>query len=424
MKVFKFGGASVKDAESIRNIIELLSLYQGEKLAIVISAMGKNTNAFEELVSSCLSSNEHFLILIAQRKAFHLEILNELISDKSNPIFDEVHSIFKDLTEIFSSNLQENEKALYSEIVSVGELLSTKIINSFLLQEGLISQWIDARKFIRTEDTFLSANVEWGITQELFTTEFLPSFDTCDILITQGFVGHNASNQTTTLGREGSDFSAAIVAHCCNAEDVTIWKDVPGMLNADPKWFDNTVKLDKISFREAIELSYYGASVIHPKTIKPLQNKNIPLYVKSFLNPTEDGTVIHSCTKNDHLIPSYIFKKDQILFSITPKDFSFIGEENLSDIFRILSSLDMKINVMQNSALSFSILIDDKNLDIAQFLKLFSETYQVKYNSELELITIRHYNQETIARLTSSKSIILQQLTRETARIIVTKGEK
>ena len=422
MKVFKFGGASVKDAGSIRNVARLLSLYKGDKLAIVVSAMGKNTNAFEQIVQQLITKNEEeYFSLLSLREAFHLEILEELMSNSNHPIFEEVQGIFQELKTLFGDVRIENKQQIYARIVSTGEILSTKIIQAYLQQEGFQSQWKDARKIIQTEDKFLDANVNWSTTTALFKAHFIPSFETNDILITQGFIGHNTDNQTTTLGREGSDFSAGIVAYCCDAESVTIWKDVPGMLNADPKWFDNTVKLDKISFREAIELSYYGASVIHPKTIKPLQNKDIPLYVKSFLNPTEEGTLIHSCTKNDTLVPSFIFKQDQILFSITPKDFSFIGEENLSDIFQRLSSINLKINVMQNSALSFSILVDEEKVDIDAFLGLLSENYKVKYNTGLELITIRHYDQETIDRLTKNKEIILQQLTRETARIIVAK---
>ena len=418
MKVFKFGGASVKDAESVRNVAKLLSLFPDEKLAVVISAMGKNTNAFEEIVEELIKRNEEeFFALVSLREAFHLEIIEELINDNKSEVIIEINDVFQSIKELYNNTSSENE--LYASIVSSGELLSTKIVNAYLIQEGFKSKWKDAREIIRTENKFLDANVDWSVTQELFKTKFISDFSASDILITQGFIGHNSENKTTTLGREGSDFSAGIVAFSCNAENVTIWKDVPGMLNADPKWFDNTIKLDKISFREAIELSYYGASVIHPKTIKPLQNKGIPLYVKSFINPLEEGTIIDSCTKNDNLIPSFIFKQNQVLFSITTKDFSFIDEKNLGNIFDLFSSIGLKINVMQNSALSFSILVDEQKVNIPSFLELLSKDYNVKYNSELELITIRHYDQETIDRLTKSKKIILQQLTRETARIIV-----
>lgn len=418
MKVFKFGGASVKDAESVRNVAKLLSLFPEEKLAVVISAMGKNTNAFEEIVDELIKRNEEeFFALVSLREAFHLEIIEELINDNKTEVINEINDVFQSIKELYNTSSSENE--LYASIVSSGELLSTKIINAYLIQEGFKSKWKDAREIIRTENKFLDANVDWSVTQELFKTKFISDFSESDILITQGFIGHDSENKTTTLGREGSDFSAGIVAFSCNAENVTIWKDVPGMLNADPKWFDNTIKLDKISFREAIELSYYGASVIHPKTIKPLQNRGIPLYVKSFINPLEEGTIIDSCTKNDNLIPSFIFKQNQVLFSITTKDFSFIDEKNLGNIFDLFSSIGLKINLMQNSALSFSILVDEQKINIPSFIELLSKNYNVKYNSDLELITVRHYDQETIDRVTVNKEIILQQLTRETARIIV-----
>jgi aspartate kinase len=261
--------------------------------------------------------------------------------------------------------------------------------------------------------------VNWERTTRNFQERFLPEFEQSDVLVTQGFIGHTSEGFTTTLGREGSDFTAGIVAYCCNAEAVTIWKDVPGMLNADPKWFDNTVKLDQISFKEAIELSYYGASVIHPKTIKPLQNKKIPLYVKSFIHPEAEGTIIQESTATDHLVPSFIFKMNQILFSFTPKDFSFLVEKNLSDIFDRLSKTKAKINIMQNSALDFSILVDADKVSIQRVLEVFSDTYHVKFNEGLELVTIRHYDQATIDRVTVDKQILLQQKTRETARLVV-----
>jgi aspartate kinase len=277
---------------------------------------------------------------------------------------------------------------------------------------------MDARTLIQTNNIFREAEVDWEQTEHNFQSKFVPEFDGTDILVTQGFIGANSSS-TTTLGREGSDFTAGIVAYCCNADNVTIWKDVPGMLNADPKWFDHTVKLDQISFREAIELSYYGASVIHPKTVKPLQNKRIPLHVKSFLDPSAEGTVIQESTTSDHLVPSFIFKMNQVLFSISPKDFSFIVEKNLSDIFARLSKANAKINLMQNSALKFSILLDGDKVDSSQILEVFKDSYDVKFNEGLELVTIRHYDQATIDRVTEGKEILLQQKTRETARLIV-----
>lgn len=419
MKVFKFGGASVKDAAAVQNVADILQLFEGEKLAIVISAMGKTTNAMEQIAHSYWERNQKtFEERVEERRSFHLEIMNSLFNDSSAPIFEEINGIFDQLKGHFDGLISENFDFEYDQIVSLGEVVSTKIISAYLASRGLSCRWADARELIATDRKFREAEVDWELSTSHFEKRFLPHYDSYDIQITQGFIGSN-DKSTTTLGREGSDFTAGIIAYCCDAESVTIWKDVPGMLNADPKWFDNTVKLDQISFREAIELSYYGASVIHPKTVKPLQNKNIPLHVKSFVNPEEEGTVIQESMSSDHLIPSFIFKMDQVLFSFTPKDFSFIVEKNLSDIFDRLSKVNAKINLMQNSALSFSILVDAQKVNIEQILEQFEDSYQVKFNEGLELVTIRHYDQATIDRVTVDKDVLLQQKTRETARLIV-----
>lgn len=420
MLVFKFGGASVKDAEAVKNVVSILRLYSEEKMAVVISAMGKTTNAMENIVSALLTKDKtEFLELIEERRLFHLSIMNRLFSDTTNEVFTDINSIFDKLSTNFETSLSDNAALQYDQIVALGEILSTKIVAAYCTQEGISAGWMDARALVRTNDVHREAEVDWETTTTLFQEKFLPKYAEIDVIITQGFIGHTADGLTTTIGREGSDFSAGIIAYCCDAKSVTIWKDVPGMLNADPKWFDNTVKLDSISFREAIELAYYGASVIHPKTIKPLQNKQIPLYVKSFINPKEDGTVIQSSTSNDHLVPSFIFKMNQILFSFTPKDFSFIVEKNLSDIFGRLAKSNAKINIMQNSALNFSILVDQDKVSIDRILGLFEDSYNVKFNEGLELVTIRHYDQATIDRVTTNKEILLQQKTRETARLVV-----
>ena len=419
MKVFKFGGASVKDAAAVQNVADILQLFDGEKLAIVISAMGKTTNAMEQIAQAYWERDSStFKERVEERRLFHLDIMHSLFADKSAPIFQEINSIFDQLTAHFDDLISENFDFEYDQIVSFGEIVSTKIIAAYLSSRGLSCQWADARELIATDRKFREAEVDWELSISHFEKRFLPQYASVDIQITQGFIGSN-DKSTTTLGREGSDFTAGIIAYCCDAESVTIWKDVPGMLNADPKWFDNTVKLDQISFREAIELSYHGASVIHPKTVKPLQNKNIPLHVKSFVNPNEEGTVIQKSTSSDHLIPSFIFKMDQVLFSFTPKDFSFIVEKNLSDIFDRLSKVNAKINLMQNSALSFSILVDAQKVDIQKIQQEFEDSYQVKFNEGLELVTIRHYDQATIDRVTTDKDVLLQQKTRETARLIV-----
>ena len=420
MKVFKFGGASVKDPNAVRNVSNILSLYKGEKITVVVSAMGKTTNKLEEIFKAYVAGDrKSFMSLVDNLYAFHEEILGVLFPEKHFGVFNSIEDIFENLHNQFNEPFSGNYSFAYDQIVSLGEIISSHIIAAFLSEQGYSVAWADARKLIRTNSNFQEGEVHWEKTEELIKTNFLPQFQEVDIQVTQGFIGHTEDGFTTTLGREGSDYSAGIFAYCTDADDVTIWKDVPGMLNADPKWFENTIKLERISFKEAIELSYYGASVIHPKTIKPLQNKGIPLYVKSFLDPTASGTIIQASTAQDHIIPSFIFKMDQILFSFTPKDFSFIVEENLSDIFNRLAQVNAKINLMQNSALDFSILLDRSKIDIQQIIDLFKNTYVVRYNEGLELVTIRHYDLETIDRLTNNKEIILQQKTRQTARIVM-----
>ncbi|PKR80038.1 aspartate kinase [Brumimicrobium salinarum] len=423
MKVFKFGGASVKTAKAVRNVKSILDEYCDEDLFVVVSAMGKTTNAMENIVSALYDRDyKQFCLLVEDRKAFHLDIMHELFEDFSHPIFDEVASIFQTLIDQKEERLVENYDFQYDQIVSLGELLSTKIIAAYLSLHRNDICWKDARSFIRTDNHYRNAEIDWAKTHTLIDSEL--NSNRSKVLITQGFIGHTEEGFTTTLGREGSDFTAGIIAYCTNAESVTIWKDVPGMLNADPKWFENTVKLDKISFREAIELAYYGASVIHPKTIKPLQNKNIPLFIKSFLSPQSEGTIIQHSTENDELVPSFIFKINQVLLSITPKDFSFVVEENLSQIFKKLSLAGGHINVMQNSAVSFSVCLDIDNFGLNKLIDLLSDEYDVKYNDNLELVTIRHYDQKTIERVTRNREILMEQKTRQTVRIVMRNLEK
>jgi aspartate kinase len=420
MLVFKFGGASVKDADAIRNVASILSLYPGKKLTVVVSAMGKSTNKLEEIVTALETKNHKLFVgLVDELEAFHMDIMAALFPEKHFRIYQTIEELFESLKARFELVFSENNSFEYDQIVSLGEVLSSHIVSAFLLEQDFSVQWMDVRKLIRTDHTYQEGKVDWKKTEQLIQERMIPAFQDADILLTQGFIGHTTEGFTTTLGREGSDYTSGILAYCGQAESVTIWKDVPGMLNADPKYFANTKKLDAISFKEAIELSYYGASVIHPKTIQPLQNRNIPLYVKSFLDPKAEGTAIQASSSKDHLIPSYIFKFDQALYSFTPKDFSFIVEENLSVIFGKLSALNIKINLMQNSALSFSILVDQKKLKRDEFLALFQADYEVKYNENLSLVTIRHYDDQTIEQVTQDKEIILQQRTRHTARFVL-----
>ncbi len=420
MKVFKFGGASVKDGAAVRNVSHILSLFGGEKRTVIISAMGKTTNEMEKIVDALWNNKKNlYLELVDERLQFHLSIINDLFREKHYSIYTEVENIFENLKNKIDQPISENYDFEYDQIVTLGEVLSTLIVTAYLKEEGHSATWADCRKLIRTNNLYREGNVDWTITEKLITDKFMPVFKDVDIQITQGFVGHTSEGFTTSLGREGSDYTAGIFAYCCNAESVTIWKDVPGMLNADPKWFDNTVKLDSISFKEAIELAYYGATVIHPKTIKPLQNKGIPLYVKSFINPAAEGTVIQESTENDHLVPSFIFKMNQLYLHLTPKDFSFIVEENLSDIFKKLATVNAKINLMQNSALSFAIALDQDKIDINKILDIFKDSYNIRYNEGLELVTIRHYDQSTIDRVNEGKEILVEQRTTETARFLM-----
>jgi len=419
MKVFKFGGASVKDASAVKNVASIVSECQ-DKLGVVVSAMGKTTNAMEDIVRQLCDRNEsQFVKLVEERRSYHLEILRELFENEEHEVFRDVNQEFDELLGKYTDRVPDNFNFEYDQIVSIGEIVSTKIISAFLQKASIKVSWTDSREIIRTDHNYREAEVDWERTTELFNEKVTPLFQENDVLVMQGFIGHTDEGFTTTLGREGSDFTASIMAYCCDAESVTIWKDVPGMLNADPKWFEDTIKLEKISFKEAIELSYYGASVIHPKTVKPLQNKKIPLYVKSFIEPDKDGTIIQASTSNDHLVPSFIFKLDQVLFSITPKDFSFLVEKNLSDIFDRIARVNAKINVMQNSALNFSFLVDQDKVDIQKVVDVFKDHYIIKFNDGLELITIRHYDNATIERVTENKEILLEQKTRETARLVV-----
>ena len=420
MKVFKFGGASVKDAAAVRNVASILARFKGEKLIVVVSAMGKSTNKLEEIVAAEKEKNVgQFTALVNELYDFHIAILGELFAEKHFKIYHEIETIFDQIRDRFQKPFPDNYSYEYDQIVSLGEVISSKIISAYLFEQGFSSGWADSRELIRTNNQYQEGKVDWQKTEELVNQALLPKFSKVDITVTQGFVGHTPEGFTTTLGREGSDYTAGIYAYCSNAESVTIWKDVPGMLNADPKYFSDTVKLDQISFKEAIELSYYGASVIHPKTIKPLQNKGIPLFVKSFIYPDEPGTIIQESTDNDNLVPSFIVKKDQVLFSIRPVDFSFIAEENLSDIFNRLAEAGIKINVMQNSALSFSILLDQKKANPELLKSILGDHYKVWYNDELELVTIRHYDQKTIDLVSKDKTVILEQRTRQTIRLIL-----
>jgi len=420
MLVFKFGGASVKDASAVKNVAQIISLFPTKKKLVVVSAMGKTTNALEEIVDALSTNNyESYRYLVEEIIKYHLKIVDNLFLERHEGLVTFLDDMKEFLFEKIKKPFSEKYDYEYDQIVSLGEVISTKIVEAYLLDRTVSAIWIDTKQFIRTDNNYRNAFVDWKKTQELIDLNLRPLFKTSDVIVTQGFIGATAEGFATTLGREGSDYSAGIFAYCLDAESVTIWKDVPGMLNADPKWFDKTIKLNQISFQEAIELAYYGATVIHPKTIKPLQNKNIPLYVKSFVDPSASGTVISSVTDYDHLVPSFIFKMNQIKVGITPKDFSFIVEENLSHLFNILSTSGVQINLMQNSAISFDFVIENKPSVIKNLFSQLESDFIVTIEEGLELVTIRHYDQATIDRVTIDKEIILTQKSKQTARILM-----
>ncbi len=371
MQVFKFGGASVKDAESVKNVARILASEKGKKTIVVISAMGKITNLLEELVKAYFFGKGDVAKIIESLKTFHFDIAELLFEDQCHPVFTELENVFVELVWGTEEPPAYSYDQVYDQLVSQGEILSTKIVSAYLDLVGLKNTWLDARDVIQTDNTYREGKVDYELSQNLVNARLLPLLSTGDLVLTQGFIGGTSENFTTTLGREGSDYTAALLAYFVNAEQVTIWKDVPGVLNADPKIFSETTRIDELSYHDAIELTYYGASVIHPKTIKPLQNKNIPLYVRSFLHPGEKGTVVRDSGYRT-AVPSYILKDRQILISIMPKDFSFIAEENLSTIFGLFSRHHVRINMMQNSALSFSVCADDevqKTLPLMEELK-------------------------------------------------------
>ncbi|MDN3585440.1 aspartate kinase [Pedobacter aquatilis] len=417
MDVFKFGGASVKDADGVRNLANIVSNYKNGELLIVISAMGKITNKLEELNYAYLNQNENTHSIFEEVKHFHFEIIEALFEGKHVPVYDDVANTFVEIDWLLEDEPDNDPDYIYDQIVSIGEVVSTKIVASWLNETGNKTLWADARNYIQTDNTYREGKVDWDKTNLIIDKDLKPLLSQ-NIIVTQGFIGGTSENYTTTLGREGSDYSAAIFAYCLNANALTIWKDVPGVLNADPKWFDETEKIDQLSYHDAIELTYYGATVIHPKTIKPLQNKGIPLFVRSFITPEGNGTAITK-ENNPLPIPSFIFKVNQALISIFPKNYSFIIEENLSKIFDLFHKHRVKINTMLNSAISFSVSVDDNEEKIAKLIDELSTQFIVKYNKDLELVTIRYYNQQTIDRVTLNKEILLEVKSRHTCQMVM-----
>jgi aspartate kinase len=414
MQVFKFGGASVKDASGVKNLAKVLQKVGHEKTLIVVSAMGKTTNALEVVINNYFNNKKELQSSLQEVKKYHNAILLDLFENEQHPIFKTLSILFDELNAFLKSNKSPDYNFVYDQVIGYGELVSTRIISGYLNETGFQNDWLDVREFIKTDNYYRRANVHWEDTQALINKKF----NTSILNITQGFLGSDKNNFTTTLGREGSDYTAAIFAYCLNAESVTVWKDVPGVLNADPRYFDNAQLLHKISYREAIELAFYGASVIHPKTLQPLQRKEIPLYVKSFIKPEEPGTKVGKGIPLDPDIPCFIVKKNQVLISLSSLDFSYIVEENLSEIFSLLHLYKMKVDVIQNSAISFSVCVDNIYNNLDKLLHHLKAKFNVTCHENVCLYTIRNYSEISIKQLEVDKTILLKQLTQGTVQMV------
>ena len=415
MRIYKFGGASVKDANGVKNLITILNTLGSEKTLIVVSAMGKTTNSLELVVKNYFDNKEELQYSINKVFTFHNKILNDLFNDNKHKIFSDVKEILENLRIFLKRNKSPDYSFVYDQVVIFGEILSTKIINSYLIHSNIRCNWLDARTLIKTDSKYRDANLNWEITKNSISN----GVNTKLLNITQGFIASDSNNFSTTLGREGSDYTAAIFAYCLNAESVTIWKDVPGVLNADPRVFKKPQLLNKISYTEAIELAFYGASVIHPKTLQPLQKKEIPLYVKSFLNPSGNGTAISRGTKIDPLIPCFIVQRNLNLLKLSSLDFSFIVEDNISDIFQILHENKMKVDLIQNSAISFSVCVYDKYSRLKELLSILKATFKVECTENVSLFTIRHFKENSSDEILKNNKLLLEQRTNETLQLVV-----
>lgn len=417
MKIFKFGGASSKDAEGVKNITQIIKITDDKNLVIVVSAMGKTTNLLEKVIAEYLKDDRAKCNgYVSEFKDYHLEIIKDLFENTSHPVYQKVLDLFEKLSSFLDVNKSKNHSFVYDQVVGYGEMVSSTIVSEYLSEVGLKNEFLDVRKCIKTDANYRDASVNWELTQQRISEKVNP----IGLSVTQGFLGsENTNNFTTTLGREGSDYTAAIFAYCLNAESVTIWKDVPGVLNADPRYFSQTMLLNRISYREAIELAFYGASVIHPKTLQPLQRKEIPLYVKSFLNPTAAGTCVGKGVAIEPSTSCFILKKDLVLISLSSLDFSFMMEDNIGDVFKWLHDHKMKVELIQNSAISFSVCVNDKFGNLEALLAKLRERFRVKWNENVTLYTIRHFNSAEVKALVENKNVLLKQESKETVQLII-----
>ena len=414
MRVFKFGGASIKDATGIKNVYDVLQKVGYEDVLVVVSAMGKTTNALEVVIKDYFDKSAALQSSVQEIKKYHNQILMDLFDDENHAVFTAVKSQFSDLEYFLSHNKSPNYNFVYDQVVSYGELISTTILSHYMDYRGIQTQWLDVRNFIKTNSNYRDAEVNWELTQQNIAKNVKRKM----LNVTQGFLGSDYNNFTTTLGREGSDYTAAIFAYCLNAESVTIWKDVPGVMNADPRYFENASLLNQISYREAIELAFYGATVIHPKTLQPLQKKEIPLYVKSFINPLLKGTSVAKGVALEPFLPCFIVKRDQLLISLSSIDFSFIMEENISEIFALFHQFKLKVNLIQNSAISFSVCVEDKFNNFKALNAILSKKFKVDFNENVTLYTIRHFTDAAAQTVEEGKNVLLKQISTETMQIV------
>ena len=414
MKVFKFGGASVKNAEAVRNVAAILQQYN-ENMVVVISAMGKTTNLLETMVKAFFNEQKIRFEIFSEFKNYHIQIIEELFQTRGIP--KSVYQLFSELELKLKKQPSLDYNFEYDQIICFGELVSTLIVSEYANYAGLKNQWIDIRNSLKTDDNYRDAKVDWVLTEKLVKQQI--NFNKNNLYITQGFIGSTTANLSTSLGREGSDFTAAIIGNVLNAESVSIWKDVPGVLSADPKKMTDTVKIAELSYKEAVEMTHSGAQVIHPKTMQPLHNKGISLYVKSFVSPLEPGTVIHKIDHKIELPPIFILKENQVLITLSAKDFSIISIEDIDRVVNFLIENHVKVTLMQQSAIDLNLVIDNPEMDLNNLFVELSEFYKIRYNTGLTLITIRHYTEETLDWMVKEKDIYLEQHSRLTARMLV-----
>lgn len=415
MRIFKFGGASVKDAEGVRNLVRVLEHTGTDRTFLVVSAMGKTTNAMEAVVDAYFGNRAHYPECLREVEEYHLKIIADLFPSPAHAVYAQTRALFEEVRGFLAWNKSPNYGFVYDQVVGYGELLSTTIVSQYLRQAGISNTWLDIRQYIKTDANYRDVRVIWERTQEAMASLSGRS----ELFITQGFLGSDDNNFTTTLGREGSDYTAAIIAYCLNAESVTIWKDVPGVLSADPRYFQDAQLLHQISYQEAIELAFYGASVIHPKTLQPLQRKEIPLLVKSFMSPADPGTTVGKGKGIQPQTPCFIVKKNQVLMKLSALDFSFMVEDNISELFKLLHDHRMKVDLIQNSAISFSVCVDNRFGRLPELLQQLSGKYKVVHHEGVSLYTIRHFDARAIESLQNGKEVLLEQRSKETVQLVV-----